>query len=394
MTGAPAELELPRVLFLLFLATPFVVVIYMSWLAWTRGGDPARDSITVQYEPPDHLTPAECGALADNGVAWRSITATITDLSVRGYFTIEPKEKSDSSGEAADYVFRRTKPLTELKELKPHEQEVLISIFVPTNPMLLLSQSMAQLARVEETTGHEALSSFTSNVVTKAKQVADQYRAISGFSDAMRDSVPMSNLRDHFPLHLARIRDAIFDRLVARGYYAARPDRIRMVYGTKGVLLGILMAVIGGVLATWIKITPLWPILTGLFTGAVVLGFGFFLSARTRNGAHTFSKVLGFREFLGRVEKDHIERLERAPELFEKYLPYAMALSVENRWAQAFSNIAVTPPAWYQGKRRDGFLPMHLTNDLSQMSNQAMAFTDRDRYPVRGAERSTDPGDD
>jgi len=146
-----------------------------------------------------------------------------------------------------------------------------------------------------------------------------------------------------------------------------------MVYGTKGVLLAILMAVIGGVLAAWVKITPLWPILTGLFTGAVVLGFGCFLPARTRNGARTFSKVLGFREFLGRVEKDHIERLERTPELFEKYLPYAMALSVENRWAQAFINIAVTPPAWYRGKRRDGFLPMHLTNDLSQMSNQSLA---------------------
>jgi len=68
-----------------------------------------------------------------------------------------------------------------LKELKPHEREVLTSIFVPTNPMLLLSQSIAQLARVEEATGHEALSSFTSGVVPRAEQAADQYRAISGF---------------------------------------------------------------------------------------------------------------------------------------------------------------------------------------------------------------------
>jgi hypothetical protein len=295
---------------------------------------------------------------------------------VRGYFTIEPKEKSDSPGDAADYVFHRTKPLTALEELKPHEREVLTSIFVPTDPMLLLSQSMAELARVEERAGHEALSSFTSGVVAEAKQASDRYRAISGFSDTPRDSVALSDLQDHFPLHLARIRDAVFEGLVARGYYATRPDRIRTVYATKGVLLGILMAVIGGVLAAWIKMTPLLLILTDLFTGAVVLGFGFFLPARTRDGARTLSKLLGFSEFLGRVEKDHIDRLERTPELFEKYLPYAMALSVENRWTQACSNIAVAPPGWYQGKHRDGFLPMHVTRDLNQMFIQAGGSTE------------------
>ena len=127
------------------------------------------------------------------------------------------------------------------------------------------------------------------------------------------------------------------------------------------------MAVAGGFLASMTKIVPLAMI--GI--GAIVLGFGFFLPARTRAGTQLLAKVLGFREFLVRVEKDQIERLEKTPELFEKYLPYAMALAVENRWTQTFGNITVPPPQWYQGKRRDGFLPMHLTNDLSQMSMQA-----------------------
>jgi hypothetical protein len=374
MIGSVAALDLPRILLLLFISIPFVVVIYMFWLAWTRGGDPARDSIAVQYEPPDNLTPAECGGLVENAVALRAIAATIANLSVRGYFTIEPKEKSDSSGEAADYVFHRTKPLSELGELKRHEREVLTSIFVPTNPMLLLSQSMAQVATAEKAAGHEGLSAFTSDVVAQAKQAADTYGAMSGFSEAARDSVAMSDLQYHFPLHLARIRDAVFNQLVAAGYYGTRPDRIRMVYATKGIAFGLLMALAGGILGAWIKMAPLILILVGLFSGAVVVGFGFFLPARTRSGACTFSKVLGFREFLGRVEKDHIERLEKSPELFEKYLPYAMALSVENRWAQAFADIAITPPQWYQGKSRNGFLPMHLTEGLNQMSNQAATF--------------------
>jgi hypothetical protein len=60
------------------------------------------------------------------------------------------------------------------------------------------------------------------------------------------------------------------------------------------------------------------------------------------------------------------------PELFEKYLPYAMALAVANTWTRTFGNITMAPPQWYKGKRGDEFLPMHLTNDLTEMSNQAV----------------------
>ncbi len=83
--------------------------------------------------------------------------------------------------------------------------------------------------------------------------------------------------------------------------------------------------------------------------------FGWFMSARTVTGERALEKVLGFEEFLGRVEKDQIERLQKTPELFEKYLPYAMALRVEKKWVQAFSGIAMQPPQWYQGSYGAGF---------------------------------------
>jgi Predicted membrane protein (DUF2207) len=363
-----------EVLLLFFLASPIGVAIYMFWLAWTRGGDPEQDSISVQYEPPNNLTPAECGALLDNAVAPRGITATITDLSVKGHLTIEQKE-NPAPGDHTDYVFHLVKPLTEVGNLKPHEREVLASIFSPTNPLLQLSQSLAKMEVAQRTAGNEALASFTSSVEAKAKETSDLYLKVSGASDAPRNSVSLSDAQNRFFLHLARIRDAIFEGLVADGYYGNRPDRIRMIYAMKGVLLGLLMAVIGAALALVTRTAPLVLILTGLLAGVVVLGFGWFLPARTTTGAQALAKVLGFREFLGRVEKDHIERLEKSPDLFEKYLPYAMALAVENRWTQAFANITVPAPGWYRCKEGGGFLPMHLTGDLNQMSNQAAGLS-------------------
>jgi hypothetical protein len=71
------------------------------------------------------------------------------------------------------------------------------------------------------------------------------------------------------------------------------------------------------------------------------------------------------------VEKDRIERLERTPELFEKYLPYAMALGVEGKWTDSFVGVTVPPPQWYQRKYGGNFLPVRLVENLNEMANQA-----------------------
>jgi hypothetical protein len=374
MTGNTSVSEL---VLILFLATPIAVAVRMFWLAWTRA-DPQRDSISVQYEPPNNLTPGECGALVDNAVELRCITATITDLSVQGYLTIEQKEMSKSPSDPPDYVFHRAKPLTELGKLKPHEREVMTSLFTSTNPLLMVAEAVQGLEHAYVASGNKMLDALGNKMLAsardaeaKAREASDQYLAMSG-TDGVLESVALSDMQQgQFSLRLPRIRDAIFDRLVGEGYYASRPDRIRIKYGVSGVFLGLLGAVAGGILASMTKMEPLALIGIGVFTGAIVLGFGFFMPARTSAGAQTLAKVLGFREFLNRVEKDHIERLEKTPELFEKYLPYAMALAVENSWTQTFGNVTMAPPKWYRSMRPDAFLPMHLTNDLNRMPTQA-----------------------
>ncbi|MCZ7600920.1 MAG: DUF2207 domain-containing protein [Gammaproteobacteria bacterium] len=50
---------------------------------------------------------------------------------------------------------------------------------------------------------------------------------------------------------------------------------------------------------------------------------------------------------------------EKTPELFERYLPYALALDVENRWAERFADQFARledegrayRPSWYRGSR-------------------------------------------
>jgi uncharacterized membrane protein len=97
------------------------------------------------------------------------------------------------------------------------------------------------------------------------------------------------------------------------------------------------------------------------------------MPTHTETGERALEKVLGFEDFLGRVEGDKIQRIEKTPEMFEKYLPYAMALRVDKKWVQAFSGIAMQPPQWYQGYYGPGFAPFLLVNDLNMMSMQTSA---------------------
>jgi uncharacterized membrane protein len=88
--------------------------------------------------------------------------------------------------------------------------------------------------------------------------------------------------------------------------------------------------------------------------------FHYLLKAPTRAGRALLDQVEGFRRYFLAVERDPMERLsshEVTPELFEKYLPYAIALGVEKEWssrlAEALAQAGQVPadysPAWYVG---------------------------------------------
>jgi uncharacterized membrane protein len=304
------------------LLIPLIAFFVMLWLWWTRGRDPQRQAISVQYEPPDKLTPGECGTLVDNEAAMRDITATLVDLAVKGYLTIEQKEESHLLGltHSKDYILHMKKPPGEWAAARSHEQEMLAALF----------------------------------------------------DEGASPVVALSDLQNHFYTCLPAIRDRIFSALMQDGYYLHRPDTVRQGYFGAGLVIGGLL-VFGGV-GYFQNVTGIaagsW-ILAGIASGLVICIFGWFMSARTIAGARALEKVLGFEQFLGRVEKDQIERLEKTPELFEKYLPYAMALKVEKKWVQAFSGIALQPPQWYQGYYGGNFTAFYLVNDLNMMSMQA-----------------------
>jgi uncharacterized membrane protein YgcG len=301
---------------------PLIVLAIMFNLWWTRGRDPRLRPISAQYEPPAQLTPGEVGTLVDNSADMRDITASIVDLAVRGFMVIEEVQKDTMLGlmHHKDYNFILQKDRNSWSTLKPHEQALLGGI-------------------------------FSSGVVG--------------------EKVAMENLENHFYKNLPNIKTGIFESLVTLGYYSKRPDKVRSSYIGIAILVGIFGIWGGQAVAGAMGMAGLPFVLAGIFSAAIIAAFGWFMPAHTETGTRALESVLGFEDFLAHVESDRFNRMIKTPQMFEKFLPFAMALGVEKNWSKAFQGIMTEPPGWYQGGSGPVFYPVNFTNNLSAMSTRA-----------------------
>jgi hypothetical protein len=70
--------------------------------------------------------------------------------------------------------------------------------------------------------------------------------------------------------------------------------------------------------------------------------FYFRLKIHMQEGQRILDQIEGFKMYLGVAEKDRLNLEnppERTPELFEKFLPYAFALGVEQKWSEQFASV-------------------------------------------------------
>ncbi|WP_454688832.1 DUF2207 domain-containing protein [Achromobacter aloeverae] len=102
-----------------------------------------------------------------------------------------------------------------------------------------------------------------------------------------------------------------------------------------------------GVLSAENGATPLRALsvaLPALLLPVVVRAFGF-LRGYTAEGAEIMDRIDGFKQYLTLAEGPRLEALATVEDklrLYERYLPYAVALDVGKKWAAAFAGLAAT----------------------------------------------------
>lgn len=278
--------------------TDWVTLLYLLPLGtfafmlglWRRyGRDPAgRAAIAVCYEPPEQMTPAEMGTVLDEKVHLADITATVLDLAVRGLLRIEEKE---------------------------------------SRSFLFLNHRDYELVRLESA---EPLRPFETTLLSAL------------FGDG--DRVKVSSLKNRFYHHVPALKRALYDVVGDGRWFASSPERVRG--GWRGAGIGALLATVPVAFAAG-SVVPAIPI---ALTGVVILLFARAMPRRTADGRRAYEEILGFKEFLTRVDRDRLERTGgRSAGRFERILPYAIVLGAADQWADAFADVYTQAPSWYVG---------------------------------------------
>ncbi len=249
-----------------------------------------RQHDPVELEPPDKIRPGQVGTLIDESADPLDVSATIVDLAVRGYLTIEEVPKEGWFG----------KPDWTLTKKKDGEG----------------------LLRYEEL-------------------------LLNGLFEG-GEEVTLSSLKRHFAPRLKKVENALYDDVVKSGWFKTRPDRVRAKWGVVGVLAIVVALAVTIVLAA---VSHAGLLGVPLVVGALALMlFAHRAPSRTPKGYATLRRVNGFRQFIEFSEKERARFAERA-NLFSEYLPYAVVFGATEKWAKAFSGlddeVAAATRGWY-----------------------------------------------
>lgn len=368
----------------LLLSSGFLVTLLYYLIAWSAvGRDPAPGVIMALYQPPSNLSPSAMRYLMRMGYDNKTFAAAVLDMAVRGYLKI-----TEQSG-------TYTLTLTGASEsvLTPDEKQVAAELFEGRDEIALRQEN--------HTVIHAAI------VAVKKWLKAAEERVYF-----------VTNYRYLIPAIVISV-------IVALSYFAVLggPQSIGggficfwLTFWTIGVSAQVLAVVaawrdvlrhgsaslIGVGKAVFLSVFML-PFLAGEAFGIFLLAkftslsFGIFLvstgilhgvfvhlmKAPTFTGRRLMDQVEGFKMFLGAVDGDRLNRAmppQQTPQVFEKFLPYALALDVEQDWAQKFSSMLAAAgnspngnsgyvPSFYSGSSWNAF------NGTSFASSFGSSFT-------------------
>jgi hypothetical protein len=265
------------------------IAVLVVW--WTRGRDPEVGPVAEFIPaPPAALPPAVVGALVDEHADQRDIVATLVDLGRRGILRIDPGTRK-----SVDFsVTLLQDPL----DVSPFERALLETFF----------GSDLRVNRV----------------------------------------VALSEAKEAFNEAASRLRRVLYGELVQHGFFPAPPSRTRIFWQAAGVVLMVVAIVAGWVgVSTLLDIAPtVWMPGAALLTlGALVWVVARIMPRKTLAGAEAAAKWRVFRTYLKQI--DEFEQLDMAQDLFDRYLPYAIAFGIETSWIATFSRVATAAPRWW-----------------------------------------------
>ncbi len=337
-------------------------LIAFLYAAWQRAGrDPRAGTVVPIFAPPDQLTPSAMRYLIKQKFDNRGFAAALVDAAVKGHVRLV----EDDRGMFSKTRRRIERPATSaIVALGATEQSAINALADPGDGIWM------------DDSNHETFAV-----------------AIKGLSDGYGKQFEGVAFNRNLSWAFAAVGAAILGMLIT----AITCLWVDGVAGSMWLLVSPLALL--GVVLVWLGLPPMKAasgcgvhallIIIGLIAAAgslpavpmalasgrwlpiVIAAIGIpvalsafaWIDAPTVEGRKMLDRIAGFKQYLSITERDRLDRMQ-APDdslqLFERFLPYAIALEVENRWADRFTAMLAAastaaaqgssaPFLWYSG---------------------------------------------
>ena len=332
------------IMLLLCVAAP--VISALLWFAFGR--DP-KVVQTVEFYPPDGISPAEVGYIVDGIVDEKDLVSLVIYFAEKGYLTIEELDKGE-------FILIKKKEMDD--EAKIYESTFFEGLF-KLRDSVTLTELQGDFFDSFQAASVQLKAHFTNS---RESRIFTQNSIGARALGMLLMLVPIAGMALLGPIYLmlapqTSIISLPILFLIFTGYsiviaaHDKRDANSKLKYKTK-VILGGILAVLGLLVFTGYSILFL-DFAYGVFAViASVISFIFTIrmKQRTKRSAELLGKILGFKEFIRTAELEKIKKLsEENPAYFYNVLPYAYVLGLNEKWAKKFEGLAIEPPAWYGG---------------------------------------------
>lgn len=327
---------------------------YFSWKK--HGVDPGQPVVVPAFQPPGGLSPAALRYLYKRSVDNKANTAALVSLAVKKAIRIK------ETGRTA-YTIEK---LENAPNNLPKEEQKLFSGLLSSRESIALNNKQYKLFE-------NAGNAFTTSL-------KEQYRIKDYFLPNTKQ-ILIGGLLTGVVLFLYMLltkAGSFFILLFLTPFLGVGVGMLVAAYRHRHEGCSAVVYLVFGLPFTILPLVFVFltmeeiPFTALAFMIAAVVGYVAYIrliKAPTPLGAEMNAKIEGFRMYLETAEEHRLDMLtppERTPQLFEKLLPYAIALDLENEWAEKFNTIleqANYDPAWYDGER------MTYTHFSSSFSN-------------------------
>ncbi|HUE78554.1 MAG TPA: DUF2207 domain-containing protein [Sphingomicrobium sp.] len=327
------------------------------YIAWQRAGrDPRPGTVVPLFSPADDLTPAAMRYVWKMGADNRAFAAALVDLGVRGHVRMV---EEDGGWLQRDKV--RLERLAAAEPLPDAEQAMLRELAATGESIVMEQAHHAKFSAAKKALNENFKKRFEGKLfhrnwgwalagvalfIAALWLTAAAVVAATGVLDLTQLAVALgAMLTTALLLMLVQTMKSVGKCLVVIGIF----------------VFGALAAAVGApVVAAAFQTGWLVPLALPLVGLPLVLSAFWWIAAPTRDGRAVLDRIAGFRQYLSIAEGERLDRLtpsKETPELFERYLPYAIALGVENRWAERFQGVLAAAAAqgqqqfgWYSGR--------------------------------------------